>query len=54
MGKLRKDVRLSCRVWKARDVELAGVSGLNFCFVGQLDVNSLVGGDLLAAWVGNV
>jgi hypothetical protein len=54
MGKLRKDVRLSGGVWEARDVELAGLGGLDFCLVGQLDVNSLVGGDLVAAWIVDV
>jgi hypothetical protein len=34
MEELQKDVRLVCGCWEARDIELAGVGGLDFWFVG--------------------
>jgi hypothetical protein len=50
-----RDVHFSCGVsWEARDVELTGMGGLNLCLVGQLDINSLAGGDLFATWIVDV
>jgi hypothetical protein len=54
MGELWKDVCLCCGCWEARDVELAGVGGLYFRFVGLLDVDAVVCGDLIAAGIVDV